>query len=232
MPTCVMCWVNETAYSIVLIMMNKLHRCVSSLLNVNSSVKMLMALSWMDASSCVSYLFALSLPPLQPPTLEHNTLTLISDFTFHIFTHGFRLWNKTVPFNCLGYLFVYHLFLLVKKIGTNGTNLKRQLTLFLNIRAGCSSTSKHLLEEHFPARIQIFHRADRGGGYSQNQGGKSLPATSLCIGWTSIRARRAVSQSMEAQMQAERRRLHTSVNGEGQTDRQTRTGESAVRIGF
>lgn len=46
----------------------------------------------------------------------------------------------------------------------------------------------------FPARIQIFHHADRGGGYSYNVGGKSLPATSLCIGWMSIRPRRAVSQ--------------------------------------
>lgn len=61
--------------------------------------------------------------------------------------------------------------------------LKKQLTLCPNIRACCSSTSKHLLEEHFPARIQIFHHADRGGGYSENQReSPSLPPASVLAG--------------------------------------------------
>ena len=92
-----MCWVNtaDSWVYYVLFDYNKLNGCVSPLFR-------LMAPSWMDASSCKSYLFALSWPALHPP------LTLGSDSTLQILdnvTHGFRLEYKMSSIRHLSLIF-------------------------------------------------------------------------------------------------------------------------------
>lgn len=70
---------------------------------------------------------------------------------------------------------------------------------------------------HFPARIQIFHHTDRGGGYSQNQGeSPSLPPASVLAGPTSDPGELSANQWKRRCRQ--RRRLYKPVNGGGQTD--------------
>lgn len=100
---------------------------------------------------------------------------------------------------------------------------KKQLTLFL--RKCCSSTSKLLLEVHFPARIQIFHHADRGGGGES----PSLPSASVLAGPESDPGELSANQWRRRCRQ--RRRLHKPVNGEVQTDTNRRVcGQSPILI--